>query len=389
MMKNFAKRLRVPFSDVSVKNSPIFLSKISEVLKRGDFILGREVKKFEKEFASYIGAKYCVGVASGTDAILLSLRALNISKGSEVIVPAFTFISTATPILMVGARPVFVDVKQNLPVIDENKIIQSVTKKTHAIIVVHLYGYPCNLEKIKLIAKRHRISLIEDCSQAHGTVYKNKKVGSVGDLSVFSFYPTKNIGAFGDGGAVITSNKKINNLLHLLRDHGQIQKYHYKLLGYNSRLDAIQAAILRIKLEQVIGDSKKKELIVKGYIKRLSKLPVDFFDTDNSLSKIFYHLFVIRTKERDMLYRFLKSKGISCGIHYPKALPDEKIFENFVNGKYFPNAREHASSVLSLPLFPNMKEEQLEYVIKMIEKYFFDKDKKNQRQRSKKRNDRY
>lgn len=377
MTKNFAESIKVPFSDLSVKNPSLFLSKISEVLKRGDFILGQEVEKFEKEFASYIGVKYCVGVASGTDAILLALRALNISRGDEVIVPAFTFISTATPILMLGARPVFVDVKQSIPVIDENKIVQAVTRKTRAIIIVHLYGYPCNLEKIKSISRKCKVNLIEDCSQAHGTTYKNKKVGSLGDLSTFSFYPTKNLGAFGDGGAVVTPNKKMNNLLHMLQNHGQSKKHGHKLLGYNSRLDTLQAAVLRIKLKQINGDNRKKDLLIKKYNEGLSKLPIKFFDVDDLSIKPSQSLFVIRTKNRDKLYNFLKRKGISCGIHYPKALTDEEIFKNFVDSKGFPNARHHASSVLSLPFFSNMREDQLGYVIGMVRKYFLDKDKEN------------
>ncbi len=367
MQNNFGIKIKVPFTDLSVKDQKIFLKKINTVLKRGNFVLGKEVDMFEREFAAYLEVKYCVGVASGTDAILLALRALDISQDDEVIVPAFTFVASATPILMLGARAVFVDIKPNLPIIDENKVEKAITKKTKAIIAVHLYGYPCNLQELQSIAKKHRIALVEDASQAHGSLYKNKKIGSFGDIATFSFYPTKNLGAFGDAGAIVTSDKLFYEKLLLLRNHGQATKYAYKILGYNSRLDSLQAGVLRLKLKSLDTENRKKKILVNKYVSKLSNLPTKICFIDNRVeAQPAFHLFVIRTKERDRLKEFLQKRGIVCAIHYPTALPDESIFNYKKNNKYYLNARRFASSVLSLPLFPGMSERQLQFVTDSI-----------------------
>jgi dTDP-4-amino-4,6-dideoxygalactose transaminase len=364
-------KIKVPFTDLAIKNPQTYIHSFSSLLNRGDFILSKEVEEFEKEFAKYLGVTYCVGVASGTDAIMLSLRALGIGANDEVIVPAFTFVASATPLLMIGARPIFVDISPDLPLIDVDKIEAAITKKTKAIIAVQLYGFVCNMDKLKAISKKYNIALIEDVSQATGSEYKSKKAGSFGDIGTFSFYPTKNLGAFGDAGAVVTSNRKIYNTLLLLRNHGQAKKYEYQLLGYNSRLDSLQAAMLRLKLKQLDKENKKREMKVEKYIKKLSELPIKLFYQDKKqVMSPAYHLFVIRYFQRDRLYSFLEKKGISCGIHYPKALVDEKIFTDHVDPSDFPNAREYASSVLSLPLFPGMSDKQLNYISDSVLEFF-------------------
>lgn len=371
MRKHFGKKLIVPFSDVSILHPDRYLKKIAYLLKTGDFILGKDVENFEKDFSSYIGVKFCIGVGSGTDALLLALKALNISTGDEVIVPAFSFIASASPILMIGAKPVFIDIKENLPIIDEKQIEEKISKKTRAIIVVHLYGFPCNLEIIKKIAKKYNIALIEDVAQAHGAIYRNKKVGSFGDISIFSFYPTKNLGAFGDAGAITTNNKTYYKKIMLLRDHGQSKKYKHEILGYNSRLDTLQAIILRLKLKELNKNINKKRQVAQEYTKHLSQLPLKIF-TPNKNNDYYPapYLYVVRSKKRNQLMGFLSKKGIPSMIHFPYALPDEKIFNYKANKKDFLNARQYASSVLSLPFFATMTDEQINLVVEFMSEFF-------------------
>jgi dTDP-4-amino-4,6-dideoxygalactose transaminase len=378
MINRFEKKMSIPFADVSLHNPQKYLQKITKILKTGNYILGDEVQSFEKEFATYIGARYSLGVASGTDAILLALRACDIQEGDEVIVPAFSFIASATPIAMVGAKPVFVDVREDFPVIDEKKIEQAITSKTRAIIIVHLYGYACAVDIIKEIAKKHNMYVIEDVAQAHGTIYKNRKVGSFGDIAAFSFYPTKNLGAFGDAGAVVTSNKKLFTKLQLLRDHGQKKKYKHELLGYNSRLDTIQAAVLRIKLKELDRQKRKKTNLAKKYLKLLQNLPLNTFrfPQDHDI-KVALYLFVVRVTKRNELLHYLRKRGVAALIHFPTMLPDEKVFRTVKNNSY-PNAKSYASSVLSLPFFAEMNTEQQEYVAKLVSDFFSEGKKKKQ-----------
>lgn len=371
MRNPYGNKTNIPFTDVSVKITHKFLRKISRVIKNGDFILGKEVSEFEQQFAQYIGIKYCIGVASGTDAILIALRSLGVSQRDEVIVPAFTFIASATPILMLGARPVFVDIRSDLPVIDENSIEKAINKRTKAILIVHLYGYPCDLNKIITISKKYNLPLIEDASQAHGSMYLDKKVGSFADIGVFSFYPTKNLGAFGDAGAIVTSRKKLYDTIRLLRDHGQISKYRYQTLGYNSRLDSLQAAVLSLKLANLNRQIQKKNKLANIYISELAGLPIKVLQHNkNTALRPALHIFAIKTNERNQLLHFLKQKGISCMIHYPATLPDEQIFQYKSEKDAFINAREYASSTLSLPFFVGMTEEQVRYVAQSIHEYF-------------------
>lgn len=367
MKKDLHNASNIPLADVSVKNKEIYLKAISRVIKNGDFILGEEVNNFEHNFALFMGTKYCYGVASGTDALLIALRALGIQKGDEVIAPAFSFIATATPIVMLGAKPVFVDVREDVPLIDENKIETVITKKTKAIIVVHLYGFVCEMEKILKIAKKYNLAIIEDCAQAHGSSYKGKLVGSIGDIGTFSFYPTKNIGAFGDGGAITTNNSVLAKKIELLRDHGQDKKYSYICLGYNSRLDTIQAAILNIKLKNFNKVINRKEFIANYYISKLKGLPIKLL-SDKLDQNVVLHQFVIYSENRDELQKYLFKKSIKTIAHYPKSLPEENIFGK--NNCSCPHAKRFANSVLSIPFFEMMTIGELNFVVNSIKQFY-------------------
>jgi len=365
----------IPLVDLTRLSSRVKSSidkEIKKIINKGDYVLGDKVQEFENQFAKYVGMKYGIGVASGTDAMLISLSALGIAKGDEVIVPAMTFIASASPILMLGAKPVFVDIKKDEPLIDPGKIEKAITNKTKAIIVVHLYGYACDLDKIKKIARKNNLFLIEDACQAHGSYYKNKKLGSFGDVSVFSFYPSKNLGGYGDGGMILTNNKSIINKSLLLRNHGEKNKYNHKVLGYNSRLDSIQAAVLSVKLSQLDKWNSARIKAAKLYKSYLGNFPIILPPVIKN-SKPNYYLFVIKVKQRDKLRKFLKKKNISTGIHYPRPLHLEPVFKN-LGYKFgnFPNAELHAKECLSLPIFPEITNKEVKFVSSQV-KYFLNK----------------
>lgn len=354
----------------SKKINTAIINNIKNIINSGDFILGKELKKFEKDFAKFITAKYCIGVASGTDAILMSLEALGVGPEDEIIVPAMTFIASVSPILKLGAKPVFVDILPNGSCINPALIEMRITKKTKAIIPVHLYGFPCEMDKIMNIAKKHKLFVIEDACQAHGSLYKGKKIGSFGNAATFSFYPAKNLGAYGDGGAIITSDKNLYDKILMLRNHGQKQKYKHQILGHNSRLDTLQAAVLRIKLKNLDKWNKKRRTLVNTYENLLKKLPITLL-TERDDVETNYHLFVIKTKARNALYAYLKKKNISCGIHYPIPLhlqPSLKIL-GYKKGD-FPNAEELAKSCLSLPIFPELTIHEVKFISNQVRNFF-------------------
>lgn len=355
-------RIPKPLKELINKN-------ISDVIDSSDFTLGKKLNEFEEKFASYVGTKYCVGVASGTDAILLSLKALGLGPGDEVIVPSFTFIATVTPLLMLGIKPVFVDIKSDLPLIDTTQIEKAVTKKTKAIIPVHLYGFPADMEKILDIAKKHNLYVIEDACQAHGSQLRGKKMGSFGIANAFSYYPSKNLGAYGDAGAVTTSNRKIYEKLLSLRHHGQKEKYVHLLLGYTSRLDTLQAAVLDAKLDYLDEFNNQRRKIAKLYDSLLERLPLKTFKAEKeSIGN--YHIYAIRTKGRDALFKFLHENRVSCGIHYPIPLHLQPALKNLGYSKgEFPNSEKLAEECLSLPIFPGMTEEEVEKIADLIEKF--------------------
>ncbi len=344
---------------------------VGEVLKNGNFILGKEVSDFEQEFAKFCGTKYCLGVSSGWDGIHLSLKALGIGKGDEVIVQDNTFVASVFPIIETGAKPVLVDINKDTYQINIDLIEKAITKKTKAILPVHLYGIPAEMDKILKVARKYNLYVIEDACQAHGVMYRSKHCGTFGDIGVFSFYPGKNLGAAGDAGAVITNKKDIYEKIRILRDVGQNEKYHHMLIGYNNRLDTLQAAILSLKLKKLKIWNKKRIAIAESYDRLLSDLPISLSPQSNVISKNNYHLYVIRTSQRDELFNYLKKNGIYCGIHYPIPVHLQKAvkFLGYKKGD-FPVTEKYAKEILSLPIFPQLKEVEVQYISNIIHKFF-------------------
>lgn len=347
---------------------------MERVIKRSEFILGEEVKKFEEEFANYVNSKFAIGVDSGTSALQLSLEALGIKKGDKVIVPAFTFFSTAASVCHAGATPVLVDVDEDTANIDVNAVEDYLKKdkKVKAIIPVHLYGQPADMNSILRLAEKYNLFVIEDAAQAHGAMIKlNKiwrKVGSIGITGCFSFYPAKNLGALGDGGIITTSNEKLCQKLKMLRDCGRKGKYTHEMLGYTKRLDNLQAAFLRIKLKKL--DLWNEERIkAANYYNELLKgvvQPIKIMDGTIPV----YHMYVIRVKKRDELKNFLLKNGIVTGLHYPLPLHLQPVFK-FLNYKKgdFKNSEKLSNEVLSLPIFPGIKKQEIEYICEKIKKF--------------------
>ncbi len=340
---------------------------IHMVIENTSFVGGEELKKFEEEFAKFCETKYAVGVGNGTDALYLALRALGIKEGDEVITSPNTFIATSEAITLNKAIPVFVDIDKHTYNIDPKRIKDAISEKTKAIIAVHIYGQPVDFDKIKEIAKKHNLLIIEDAAQAHGAIYKGRKVGSLGNIACFSFYPGKNLGAYGDGGAVCSNNQEIIEKIRMLSNHGRSEKYFHKIEGINSRLDGIQAAILRIKLKYLNEWNRKRQNIARKYNEFLSQ--IDKVTTPKILNDVIsvYHLYCLQVEKRDELIKKLKEDGISTGIHYPMPLHLQPAYKylNLLEGS-FPNAEDLCKKVLSLPMFPEMKEEEIKYICKKI-----------------------
>lgn len=340
---------------------------IAAVLNRQRFILGEELEGFEKEFSDYLGCKYAIGVGSGTDALLLSLLALGVGKNDEVIMPTNTFIASAHAPVMLGAKPVFVDCDPLTYQIDIEQLEKNITKKTKVIIPVHLYGSPCDIKKIISIAKKYKISVIEDACQAHGAEIDNRKVGTFADLGVFSFYPAKNLGCLGDGGCVVTNNHDLYIKIKKLRNYGETEKYFYSIVGINSRLDEIQAAVLRVKLKHIdIWNNQRRE--IADLYKRLL-----LFKSQKHLknSKPVYHIFPITVTSRDKCRKYLLSKKIQTGIHYPVPLHmQESLRDLGYNKGDFPVSETVASELISLPLYPGITKEEVTYVSKHLNSFF-------------------
>ncbi len=343
---------------------------IQKICKTSDFILGEEVREFEAAFASYVGVKFCVGVASGTDAIKLMALAIDIKPGDEIIMQANTFIATALPFIELGATPVFVDCDSETGQISVDEIVAAITPKTKVIIPVHLYGHPAPMALLKKATKNWpHITILEDACQAHGSTINGKKCGSFGEMAAFSFYPGKNLGAYGDGGAVVTNNAKLAQKLRILRNIGQKSKYDHTILGTNSRLDTVQAAVLKVKLPHIDDWNIKRNSIALRYISNLShvsdlSLPLQRTNTN-------WHLFVIQTKKRDALMKYLEKKGIHTGIHYPVPLhltPALK-FLGYKKGD-FPNSEFRATTTLTLPLYAELTTDEVSYICASIQEFY-------------------
>lgn len=363
----------IPLVDIirqGKKLRPQILDSIQKIIEKGDFILGEDVGLFEEEFADYCGVENAIGVASGTDAIQLALRALEIGEGDEVIVQANTFISTVLPIIYVGAKPVLVDINPQTYNIDVSEIEKKITNRTKAIFPVHLYGQVAEMDKISEIARRHNLFVIEDACQAHGATFKGKKAGSFGDIACFSFYPGKNLGAYGDGGAVVTNNKELADKVRILRNIGQKSKYHHSVKGYNSRLDTIQAAILRIKLPNLDGWNNERREIAREFTKDLSSLPVNTpIEGPGSIAN--YHLYVVRASKRDALLEHLHAKQIYAGVHYPFPIHLHEALKDLGHKKGdFPISEKYSEEIISLPIFPELTKEEIGIIIDELRKFY-------------------
>lgn len=344
-----------------------YLEASKRVFESGWFILGEEVKSFEKEFAEFLGVKYCIGVANGMEALQISLMALGIGKGDEVITTPISAVASTLAILNVGATPVFVDVDKSGQ-INVDLIEGAVTEKTKAILPVHLYGNPCNLGKIQDICSKHNFKLIEDAAQAHGAKFGSKMVGTIGDIGCFSFYPTKNLFAIGDGGAIVTDDEKLAEFCRMARDYGQESKYKHTIVGLNSRLDELQAALLKINLEHLPSENETRRKAAGKYISLLKDVKtIDLVANDPGLASSF-HIFAIRSKRRDELKEYLKAQGIETLIHYPITIPDQPILKEFESVN-IPEARAFVNETLSLPCHPLITDEEIEYVCKKIAEF--------------------
>jgi dTDP-4-amino-4,6-dideoxygalactose transaminase len=342
---------------------------IGKVIDKGDFILGGAVEKFEKEFAAYCGAKYAVGVSSGTDALFLALLAAGIKEGDEVITAANTFIATALSITYTGAVPVLADADPVTFNIDASRIEPLITKNTKAIIAVHLYGSPADMDRINEIAKKYRLKVIEDACQAHGALHKGNKCGSIGDAAAFSFYPAKNLGAFGDGGMAVTNDTEIYEKLVMLRNYGSKKKYEHDMIGYNSRLDTLQAAVLSVKLRHLDEWNEKRIKAAALYDKLLEGTEYTGFPKLEGCRHV-YHLYVIRAKERDRLQAFLNENGISTVIHYPIPVHLTKAYSgSMINRSGLSVTEEYAKQILYLPMFPGITEEEINYVAGKLKEF--------------------
>lgn len=342
---------------------------LEKVFQKGDYILGQAAKDFETSFANYCGVKYGIGVNSGTDALYLAIAALDIKEGDEVILPTFTFIATALCVSYAGATPVFVDVENDTYNIDPKAFQRAITKRTKAVIPVHLYGQSADMDEILAVARKHGIKVIEDSAQAHGATYKGKRIGSLGDVACFSFYPTKSLGAFGDAGMIVTSDPVINQKALMLRDYGRQGRYEHKIKGYNSRLDTVQAVVLAAKLKHLDKWNAMRAEKATYYDQILKGVKGVVTPKVQSERTHVYQTYAVRVKaaKRDAIMESLKAKGVSSLIHYPIPLHLQEAYKE-LNGKRgdFPVAEAVADEVLSLPMFPHITNSQIDAVCQAL-----------------------
>jgi dTDP-4-amino-4,6-dideoxygalactose transaminase len=334
---------------------------LDKVLSSGWFILGRQLELFEKEFANYLGTKYALGVNSGSDALLLALKAIDIQPGDEVITVAHTFISTVDAITRNAATPVLVDIDPDTFCIDTAQIEYHITEKTKAVIPVHLYGHPADMDPILSLAKKHNLFVIEDAAQAHGAEYKNKKVGGLGHVACFSFYPIKNLGAYGDAGAVVTNDERIAEKVRLFRDYGRTAKYDHDCVGINSRMDEIQAAVLSVKLKHLDSWNDKRRELAALYCQLLSDLDLTT-PVEKPYAKHVYHQFTLKTKNRDKLLENLTRKQIPAQIYYPIPVHKQKAYAASLANLSLPVTERICTEVLSLPIHPWLTSDQIEQI---------------------------
>ena len=363
----------VKFLDLKTQYDSIKLEidrAIMHIIENSDFIGGEHVNQFENNFLEYIDVDYCIGVGNGTDALEISIEALNIPTGSEIIVPANSFIASSEAVTRSGHKVVFSDVDRESYVISIEDIKKRITPKTKAIIAVHLYGHPCDMDELAKIAKEYNLYIIEDCAQAHGAEYKGKKVGGIGDIAAFSFYPGKNLGAYGDGGAITTNNLKLASRCRKIANHGRTAKYDHEFEGRNSRLDSLQAAILNVKLSYLDGWIDKRIDVADKYLTELKGTQDLVLPIKQNWAKQAYHLFVIRTSKRDDLKSYLAERDIQTGIHYPISLPKLKAYQytEQANDDMFANTSD--TTLLSLPIGEHLTDKDITSVIKAVKSFF-------------------
>jgi dTDP-4-amino-4,6-dideoxygalactose transaminase len=363
-------QLKVPFLDLWSQHLPLMSElnlAIQEVIKSSAFAGGQFVSEFEQEFATYCDARYALGVGSGTEALWLSLIACGVGSGDEVITVPATFMATAEAITYAGARPVFVDVDERTYTMNPEALADALTKNTKAIIPVHLFGQPADMDPILEFARRHGLYVIEDACQAHGAEYKGRRVGTFGDTACFSFYPAKNLGAFGEAGAIVTRHSDLQEKMKILRDHGQVRKYFHSVVGWNCRMDGIQAAVLRIKLRQLEANNHRRRTHAAHYEEELGQMEGIVTPALASYARHVYHIYAIRVANRDEVIKCLTDQGIGTGIHYPVPVHLQEAYQDlgYTRGM-FPIAERCADEFVSLPMYPELTHSQVEQVIQGV-----------------------
>jgi len=346
---------------------------VDRVLDGGQYIMGPEVKTFEQEVAEYVGVKHAIGVANGTDALLLALDAAGVGKGDEVITTPFTFFATAEVVSQLGATPVFVDIDPKTYNIDVEQIKAKITEKTKAIIPVHIFGQPANMDEIMEIAEKHNLFVLEDAAQAMGAEYKGKKIGSLGHAATYSFFPTKNLGGYGDGGMVVTNDDELARKIRILRVHGSNPKYYHSMIGYNSRLDELQAAILRIKLRQLDqwNDARRQKAALYNELLAGTPVVTPYHAEDR---KHIYHLYIVQAEERDELMQHLKENGISTGVYYPVPLHQQEVYKPLgYNEGSLPVAEYMSKRTFALPLYAELEDETIRMIADTIKAFYANK----------------
>jgi dTDP-4-amino-4,6-dideoxygalactose transaminase len=363
-------QMQVPFLDLKSHHAPMLEEincAIQQVIECGAFAGGPFVAQFEEDFANYNACAHAIGVGSGTEALWLALLASGVGPGDEVITVPSTFMATAEAITYCGARPVFVDIDERTYTMDPAALKNVLTVRTKAIIPVHLFGQPADMDPILEFARRHGLFVIEDACQAHGAEYKGRRAGTLGDAGCFSFYPGKNLGAFGEAGAVVTNNSELDGRIRILRDHGQVRKYHHTMVGWNCRMDGIQAAVLRVKLRSLENGNQLRRSHAAHYDRALAGIEEVITPTKAVFASHVYHVYAIRVQDRDEVIRFLGDKGIGCGVHYPVPIHLQEAYRGLGYGpKAFPIAERCAAEFVSLPIFPELTSAQLTSVVQAV-----------------------
>jgi dTDP-4-amino-4,6-dideoxygalactose transaminase len=362
--------MKVPYLDLKAQHAPLrgaIDTAIAEVVDEAAFAGGPFVARFEADFAAYCNCPYAIGVGSGTEALWLSLLALGIGLGDEVITVPNSFMATAEAITYCGAKPVFVDVDESTYTMDPTALSKALTARTKAIIPVHLFGQPADMDPIVEFARQHSLFVIEDAAQAHGAEYKGRRVGTLGDAACFSFYPGKNLGAFGEAGAVVTKRTELQDKIRILRDHGQVRKYYHSMIGWNCRMDGIQAAVLRVKLQHLEKGNELRRSHAAQYDRALDRVQGVVTPVQSDCVRHVYHIYAILVQDRDELMRRLGENGVGCGVHYPVPIHLQEAYRGlgYERGA-FPIAERCADEMVSLPMFPELTQAQVEWVAQCV-----------------------